>query len=277
MLNDNDSVQVIRTKQELRIDGRKDSKQRQPHPRDQRKHEEESGHATDEHAQRQILPEHRDSVEWGAYNLELGRLILERQNLENSLVSRISKKAGTDEEHQEQRRQMIRIENRIEEIEQTMAELTPESIKRENSVTGENLRLMLVYLHKIGELYRQYLESTHGETLAIEKESLEELQELMDEKAGLLNRIGKLQQLVDFQALRNLPENSIERVKAGRLLSDIHNRVNQIIDQESLNSVELQQQKEELSVALGRQQTGSRILSKYAGYLQRSRFIDTTK
>lgn len=132
-------------------------------------------------------------------------------------------------------------------------------------------------LAKLHRLYSVYLEITLNETTAIEDEDLDTLHLLMEQKSTILDSIHTTQKNILFDVFKNLPEKTEKRTKADAILTDINVKIKQIIDSENKNSVELENQKEELRLKLGKKSIGTRAISKYASAHKRSHFIDTTK
>ena len=226
---------------------------------------------TSDSQDKEQLPDYDDS-QWIHYNLELGRLIIEKKNLEISLISE-ERKAGSRDY----------VESKIELIKKQITEL-------ENKIVGLDLSKMQIpdtpstnidtqisYLSKLHRLYGVYLEITFKETSAIEKEDLDTLHLLMEQKSTILQSIHTTQNNILFDVLKNLPEKTEKRTKADSILTDINVKIKQIIDSENKNSVELENQKEELRLKLGKKSIGTRAISKYASAHMRSHFIDTTK
>ena len=97
------------------------------------------------------------------------------------------------------------------------------------------------------------------------------------EKEEIIKDIEILQTRIRFEHYTSLPEKSEKRTKANMILSDIHSRINKIINKENENSVKLQVGKQKLSAEIKKLNTGSEMISKYASGVSKSHFINTKK
>ncbi len=264
-----DAFERINAASEIKVVDRQDSGNQNPpsYPNhDKKKHKEEAGSDNSDR-----LPEYDDS-QWIQYNLELGRLIIEKKNLEISLYSEERKSGSRDYVASK----IELIKKNISELENKIVALDFSSLKLPESPV-DDVNTQIKYLSKLHRLYNVYLEITSNETSAIEEEDLDTLQLLMEQKSTVLDSIHTTQNNILFDVFKKMPEKTEKRTKADAILTDINVKIKQIIDSENKNSVELENQKEELRLRLGKKSIGTRAISKYASAHMRSHFIDTTK
>jgi len=282
MSDDNDLVKGISETQAIRIAERRGSAHQKP--QDQKHQSKQKKKNFIKQSEFSINDDENHIAEWIHYNMELGRLIIEKKNIELTLYTRIEDEINQKEEEKKstdfeviiKEKKLQLIKKQIIEIEQRISELSPDEFSEssnDETVVDVQLRKLL----KIKQLYRQYEIKTEAEEQTISEEDLAGLKQLMDEKSFLLNQISKIQNSVVYSVLRELEEKSLKKIKANEFLSDIHTKMTSIIDLENKNSVELQNQKKEVQLRLEKRNAGVRAISLYANAKNKSHFIDTTK
>jgi hypothetical protein len=218
----------------------------------------------------ELLPDeqNRRNLLWWGCHLEIGRLLIEKRNIELALFTQLSEAVSADHE-----RNLARIHQRIGELERRLLELEGSEKTDDNSPADP----VVTNLDTASALYDGYIALTENETASINADDLDTLDGIMQRKSELLERIEQVQTGIEFAAFQALPEGSEKRIKADGIIADINTKIRTILDQENTNSVELQNRREAVRVELTRGTAGTRVISKYANTEQRPRFIDTTK
>ena len=279
MAEDNQMLKAIPRVEQIRVTARRESPQQRREPGQEHQDEQE---AQDQQFE-QREPDSETSPQWWRYRIELGRLLIEQKNLELQLYASLQEGDEEDELHadrverRDRETRLRRITGRIAEIEQKVANLEWEESHTEPSPEKLAVKRQLKGLEELRDIYTEYLDLTHQETTAIIQGDLVVLRSFMDQKKHLLERVHILQDLLDMEMFKTRDEEDAKRVKARRVLDDIHSVMTRILDQENENSVELRNQKEEVRAELGKRNAGAKAISRYASALRHSRFVDTTK
>ena len=273
MVPEDNGLPGVREIHSIRIAERTGS-QRQPHDQhaqdQQKKNREEQDHSG------MLAQEQAENTDFFFYTIELGRLLIEKQNIEQMLYAgSITGDVGQTDEttHVE----LERVQGRIAEIEQRISNLDTNLHPAIPIDDDTQLDFSVGQLRNLEIAYGKYYERTERESEAIEVEDLDRLRKLMNQKKHLLDLIRKIHGAINYDALRSLPSESQKKTKANAILTDINLKIRRIIDKENENSVELQNRKEEVRVELGKKSAGMRAISKYASIKPDSHYIDTTK
>lgn len=230
----------------------------------------------------EILPatHSTEDVQWWSCQLEIGGLLVEKRNIELALYTQVEGHGDANEaDRAEQERELVRIHQRIAELERRLTELDARNHHAETPLppTPDHIDDSIRNLEQMGRLYQGYHELTDQEGVAIDREDFPTLSSLMKTKQDLLERIRQVRESIDFPMLQALEDGSEKKAKASEVLSDINLKIRQILDKENLNSVELQNRKEEVRNELARHRPETRAISRYAVSDQRPHFVDTKK
>ncbi|PID30097.1 MAG: hypothetical protein CSB55_00295 [Candidatus Cloacimonadota bacterium] len=275
MTPDNDLLKSIRRTSEIRIAERKgEFKEKQDEPKEKnkkRKHENfvhflnTEGYDTDDY-------------DWSKYNIELGNLILEKRNLELILFTVYDRKSPKDSSlpSEEYEKKLKIVKAKILNTEQKLLQLKPEEFKKMLEEKEMNAENDFNKLSDLSLLYSEYFKLTEKESESIQCRDFDGLEQSMNQKEIMLNKIIDKQNSINFNMLRDLPEKSEKKTKANLILSEIHNKMNKIIEKENQNSVELQVRKKEVFDELGKRNAGARAVSKYTVSKFKPYFVDTT-
>ncbi len=275
MYSEDNGLPGVREIHSIRIAERTGSEQQQQHgqhaqEKRQKEHEEEQDRIDS------LSHESAGNTDFIFYTIELGRLLIEKQNIEQTLYAD-SITHETDAPEETTHVGLERVQAQIAEIEQRIANLDS-AVHPVMPIDDETqLDFSVGQLRNLEIAYGKYYERTERETEAIEVEDIIRLRKLMNQKKHILEHIRKIHGAINYDALRSLPSESQKKAKANAILSDINLKIRRIIDKENENSVELQNRKEEVRVKLGKRSAGMRAISKYASMKPDSHYIDTTK
>ncbi len=276
MYSDENGVPGVREVHGIRIAERTGSQQQQ---KEQHSGEQQQKSREEEH-QEILHQEKAGNPDLIFYTIELGRLLIEKQNIEQSFYAE-SIITGTEPDSENESEvhgpDLDTVKNRIAEIEQQISNLDYTRHPVETVKDEDIIEFSIGHLRNLEIAYGKYYERTERESEAIHIEDLDRLNNLMAQKKKLLSHISKIHAAIDYDTLRSLPSESQKKIKAIAILSDINLKIRRIIDKENENSVELQNRKEEARVELGKRNAGMRAISKYASIKPDSHYIDTTK
>ncbi|MCD4651353.1 MAG: hypothetical protein K8S56_06155 [Candidatus Cloacimonetes bacterium] len=213
-----------------------------------------------------------------SYIMELGRLILEKRNLELSLYTGENTNEIPDNEEKENLHRIIgqiaELEHKIQALDSDSRPTQPLS---EDEITETYLSYQIDRISKLLLVYREYHGKSRDESTAIEVENFPQLDKLMKTKRQMLMQIRKLQQKISLSSFDSLSEDHPKKIQANDLLADINNELNKIIDMENKNSVELESQRKEIRKKLGNRGKKVKALNKYSSKDRTAHFIDTKK
>ncbi len=276
MYSEENGLPGVREIHSIRIAERTGSQQQQQ--RDQHAQEKQHGERDEEQDQKNASThEYIDNSDFIFYTIELGRLLIEKQNIEQTLYTDSIGEEPDDHDSDRDHVDLEQVKIRIADLEQQIANLGTASHPVSPIEPDLQLDFSVGQLRNLEIAYGKYYERTERETEAIEVEDLDRLRKLMTQKKRLLEYIRKIHGAINYDILRNLPKESQKKTKANAILSDINLKIRRIIDKENENSVELQNRKEEVRVELGKKNAGMRAISKYATMKPDSHYIDTTK
>ena len=258
----------------LKITPKQDSHQ---HPSDENnkknktQHEQEANEAKSES---HILKEYQPTE-----LIELGRLIMKKRNTELKLFLRLKSKDKLDHakefSHKTLESDIVLLQQKIAEYSLNVLELDIKNNTGNVDITDIDEEINNLEQLKI--TYQLFFDFVKEEQKILNIDDIDFLEDIIRQKDNVLQQIIDIQKRLNLGIFKNIfPENE-KKIKANRILSDIHNVMNEIIRQEDENSVELQNLREKMKFDIARQDKGARAISQYGQSSLKSHFIDTKK
>lgn len=193
-------------------------------------------------------------------NLNIGIKVLEKRNSELSALSDMIRNENYDENL---------IQRKILKSDRDLYEISSNSPLSSNEKDLE--KDDLENLQQLDRYYKRYEKLTNEQKETIIKEDFDRLNKLFSEKNTILAKIQALQNTINYKKIALSEE---KKIKANVILSDIHNRMNGVIQIEDENNSRLCSLKNEMKVALGKIHKGSQMIAKYGNKHISSHFID---
>jgi len=248
---------MISRVQSLRVEKKDNQEQKNNEEKDKKKKK----------SQQDTIPEEDlNNVSEIIDDLEIGRLVMKKRSAEILLMAIDSNDSAI-------RTIELNAESELLNSEKDILEYKEKNYKPDMNESDINEQL----LDRLSERYDEYFFLVNKESDMISDEQFDSLPQIYKEKEEIIKDIETIQTRIRFEHYTSLPENSEKRTKANMILSDIHSRINKIINTENENSVKLQVGKQRLSTEIKKINTGSEMISKYASSVSKSHFINTKK
>ena len=270
-MNDKSDFIPISTVEGLKVTSREDSSQNQYNQQNRKKHNRQND-------EREI---HRDIELLSPDELmEYGSIILNKRNTElklfNNLKAKHSAETDVDLKH-EIEANLFLLEKKIAMYDSVLQRL---ELKRNELPIEEHnpdLDIILSYISNLLEHYKTFLAAVKDENKILNAEDIDFLENVIKQKDEILDRIDNTRKHINFDVFNKLSPKNKKKIKADKILSDIHNIVSEIISQEDENRVELLALSEQMKLEIKRQDRGVKAISQFTPAVTKSHFIDTKK
>ena len=273
-MNDKNDFMRVPASSTLRIASRQDNRQNQTDLQDKEKKKKPESELISENEIEDL-----DTNEI----VKFGNIVFKKRNTELKLFIHLRKspelrtrqyKIYSHSIKNNEKKEINILQAKIAEYEKDLLEIKLKPSKKQDIETNMDIDETIENLTKLLILYNSYFKCVQREIIVLKSDIIEDFEDIINEKDDILDQIDFTLLNTNFEPYKNnLPDNE-NKIKATKILSDIHNVINEIMKQEDENRVELQNIKDGLKLEIAKQERGAKAISKYGQANVKSHFID---